>query len=447
VAVVGGGLAGIAAALRCAELGAQVTLLEVRPRLGGAAYSFERDGLWLDNGQHVFLRCCTAYRELLRRLGAEQATFMQRRLEIQVLAPGGRRGRLRRDDLPAPLHLAAALARYPFLNASERLAAARAALAVRSLDPDDPALDERSFGDWLRERGQGPAAMKALWNLIALPTLNLPAGQASLGLAARVFRTGLLDERDAGDVGYARAPLGDVHDRPARGALAEAGVDVRLGWRAAATFVDAGRRLVLEGASERLEADAVVLAVPHDRVGRLLPEGALPDPAAPGRLGSSPIVNLHVVYDRAVTQLPFAAAVDSPVQWIFDRTAPAGLERGQCIAVSLSGAEREMTESTEHLRDRFLPALRELLPQARNARVERFYVTREHQATFRAVPGSRALRAGPRTAVPGLFLAGAWTDTGWPATMEGAVRSGFAAADAAARAAADRAEIPAEALA
>ncbi|MFN2615872.1 MAG: FAD-dependent oxidoreductase, partial [Thermoleophilaceae bacterium] len=222
VVVVGGGLAGIAAALRCADLGARVTLVEVRPRLGGAAYSFERDGLSLDNGQHVFLRCCTAYRELLRRLGSEQATILQPRLAIEVLAPGGRSGRLRRSALPAPLHLAGALARYPFLRTAERAGVVRAALALRRLDPDDPALDERSFGDWLADHGQGPAAIEALWNLIALPTLNLPADQASLALAARVFRTGLLDQRDAGDVGFARAPLGEVHDRPARRALEDA---------------------------------------------------------------------------------------------------------------------------------------------------------------------------------------------------------------------------------
>jgi hydroxysqualene dehydroxylase len=372
VVVVGGGLAGIASALRCADLGARVTLVEVRPRLGGAAYSFERDGLSLDNGQHVFLRCCTAYRELLERLGAMDATVMQPRLDIRVLAPGGRRGRLRRGRLPAPLHLARALAGYPFLRARERAGAARAALALRRLDPDDPALDDRSFGDWLRERGQGPAATETLWNLIALPTLNLPADQASLGLAARVFRTGLLDERDAGDVGYARAPLGELHDVPARRALSAAGVELRLGWRATRTTAEPGRGLAVEGTGERVEADAVVLALPHDRVGALLPDGALPDRDAPARLGASPIVNLHVIYDRQVMELPFAAAVNSPLQWVFDRTRPSGLEQGQCLAVSLSGAEREMAESGAQLRARFLPALEELLPRARGARVEGF---------------------------------------------------------------------------
>ena len=146
------------------------------------------------------------------------------------------------------------------------------------------------------------------------------------------------------------------------------------------------------------------------------------------RLGTSPIVNLHVVYDRRVLELPFAAGVHTPVQWVFDRTEGAGLDRGQYLAVSLSAADAELDMTGEELRTRFLPALAELLPAAREARVESFFVTREHAATFRAAPGMRALRPGPRTAIPGFVLAGAWTDTGWPATMEGAVRSGRAAA-------------------
>src|SRR5439155_11761361 len=179
---------------------------------------------------------------------------------------------------------------------------------------------------------------------------------------------------------------------------------------------------------DRLEADAVVVATPHDRAAELLPMGAVPDAAALASLGSSPIVNVHVVYDRRVMDVPLAAGLDRPVQWVFDRTEQSGLDRGQYLAVSISGADREITEPTADLRERFLPALASLFPRARGARVERFFVTREPHATFRQVPGSGALRPGARTGVSGLFLAGAWTDTGWPATMEGAVRSGFAAA-------------------
>jgi uncharacterized protein with NAD-binding domain and iron-sulfur cluster len=182
------------------------------------------------------------------------------------------------------------------------------------------------------------------------------------------------------------------------------------------------------GTHERISADAAVLAVPHERAAGLIPQGALPDPSALIGLGSSPIVNLHVVYDRPVLDHEFAAAIRSPVQFVFDRTASSGLDRGQCLAVSLSAADEEMTLSAEQLRARFEAALAELLPRARDARVERFVITREHAATFRAVPGARRLRPGPRTAIGTLALAGAWTDTGWPATMEGAVRSGHAAA-------------------
>ena len=428
VAVVGGGLAGASAALACADAGADVTLLEVRPRLGGAAYSFRRDGLWIDNGQHVFLRCCTAYRAYLERVGAAGAAVLQRRLSIPVLAPGGRAERLERNAMPAPLHLAASLARYRHLTLSERARCARTALALARLDREDPALDRVTFGDWLVERGESPAAVEALWNLIALPTLNLPASEASLGLAAQVFQIGLLDRRDAGDVGYAGAPLSNLHDEPARRALSAAGADVRMRWRAERIVSD-GRGFEIEGPVGKIAADAVVLAVPPARAAGLLPAGALPYPDRLERLGESPIVNLHVVYDRAVTDLPFAAAVASPIQWVFDRTASSGLASGQYLAVSLSGATEEITLRPRPLRERFLPALAELFPGARDARVERFFATREPAATFRAAPGVARLRPGARTRVPGLVLAGAWTDTGWPATMEGAVRSGLTAAE------------------
>ena len=426
--MVGGGLAGASAALACADAGADVTLLEVRPRLGGAVYSFRRDGLWIDNGQHVFLRCCTAYRAFLERVGAAGSTVLQRRLSIPVLAPGGRSARLERNALPAPLQLGGALARYPYLTRSERARCAVTALALARLDREDPTLDRATFGAWLAERGESAAAVEALWNLIALPTLNLPASEASLALAAQVFQVGLLDRRDAGDMGYAGAPLSSLHDAPVLRTLSAAGVDVRLRWRVERIRGDRRGGYEVEGPAGALGADAVVLAVPPARARGLLPSRALADAGRLERLGESPIVNLHVVYDRAVTELPFAAAVGSPVQWVFDRTDSSGLASGQYLAVSLSGATEEIAMRPDALRERFLPALAELFPAAREAVVERFFSTREPAATFRAAPGVARLRPGPRTQAPGLLLAGAWTDTGWPATMEGAVRSGLSAA-------------------
>ncbi|MBX5469637.1 MAG: FAD-dependent oxidoreductase [Thermoleophilaceae bacterium] len=429
VAIAGGGLAGIAAALDLADAGAQVTLLEVRPRLGGAAYSFERDGMTIDNGQHVFLRCCTQYRALLERLGSAGLTELQPRLSIPVVAPGGVEGRLERSDLPAPLHLAGALARYPHLTPAERLSATRCALALRRVDPDDPGADRLTFGEWLGAHGQSERAVEALWDLIALPTLNVPAAEASLALAAFVFQTGLLRERDAADIGWAAVPLQRIHGDPAERALARAGVEVRTRCRVEAVRSEGAGGFAVEAGGERLAADAVVVALPNERAAALLPEGAVDGGAERLRaLGSSPIVNIHVVYDRRVMEHSFAAGVRSPVQFVFDRTRGADVGDGQYLVVSLSGAEAEMEEAPERLRERYLPALAELFPRAREARVERLFATREHAATFRAAPGQAALRPGPRTRLPGLVLAGAWTATGWPATMEGAVRSGHAAA-------------------
>jgi squalene-associated FAD-dependent desaturase len=431
VVVIGGGLAGITAALDCAAAGARVSVLEVRRRLGGAAYSFERDGMQIDNGQHVFMRCCEAYRGLLARLGSEHSVVLQRRLRVPVLSPGRRPAELGRGVLPAPLHMTGSLARYRHLTPTQRLRAAWAALALARLDARDQRLDRVTFAEWLARHAQDGDAVEAFWDVIVRPTLNAPAAEASLALGAFVFHTALLGKANAGDIGFHSAPLSDTIAGPAERALARAGVEVLLGWRAEALEKeDPG--FAVSGPADAVAAEAVIVAVPHTRAAGLLAE-LLPGTADKlASLGSSPIVNLHVVYDRQVCEEPFAAGVRTPVQYVVDRTAAGGVAPGhQYLAVSLSGAAREMQMSVQALRDTYLPALRELLPRAREARVERFLVTREHAATFLAAPGVAALRPGPRTSVPGLFLAGAWTDTGWPATLEGAVLSGHAAAAAA----------------
>ena len=439
VVVVGGGLAGITAALDCARSGAEVTLLEARGRLGGAAYSFVRDELTVDNGQHVFLRCCDAYRTLLEQLEATDLVTLQPRLELAVLAPDGRRGWLRRSGLPAPLHLAGSLARYPFLSIRARFAVARAMLALRSIDPDDPRNDEHSFGDWLREHAQEESAIMAVWELMARPTLNLTVADASLAQAAQVFRLGLLEDAAAGDIGWAIAPLSEIHDLAARRALDRAGVQVRLRSTVKAIAPAPSGLSVEAGDGFRALVDAVVLAVPPTSAERLLPPQAGVPREFASRLGRSAIVNLHVVYDRPVLEHAFAAGVGTPVQWVFDRTSNSGLDHGQYLAVSLSAADDELAATNSELRARYLPALAELLPAARSATVERFFVTREHSATFRASPNARSWRPAARTELPGLVLAGAFTDTGWPATMEGAVRSGHTAASEAIGAIARRA--------
>ena len=472
IVVIGGGLAGISAAIRLREAGLAVTLLEARGWLGGATCSFSRGDLTIDNGQHVFLRCCTAYQDLLARLGVTGSVVMQDRFDVAVLSPHGP-ARLRRSNLPGPLQFAGALARYPMLSPAERLKVGRAVLAMRFADQARPALDQVELGDWLAARWQGDHARRVLWDLFTVSSLNVAGDQASTALAATVIKTALLGGRGAADIGISAVPLGELHGAAAERLLARLGADVRLGSKAVAiesagpgrftvrtasgdrrlgAARGSGARAAAGSAAERsgsaqpdgaqhagavagaaqpggaLAADGIVLAVPAWIATKLAPAAEAAAAARWSQLGVSPIVNVHVVYDRRVTRLPFAAAVDSPVQWVFDKTAAAGLSRGQYLAVSLSAADGYVDVPAARLLQQFVPALAGLFPAAADATVVDSFVTRERRATFRQVPGSAALRPGAATSAPGLVLAGAWTDTGWPDTMEGAVRSGESAA-------------------
>jgi squalene-associated FAD-dependent desaturase len=444
VVVIGGGLAGITAGIALAQAGADVTLLEAKPRLGGATMSFNRDGLVVDTGQHVFLRCCTAYRGLLDRLGMSAHAPIQPRFDVTVLTPK-RRARLRRNVLPAPLHLGPTLLSYKLLSLAERSKVSRAALAFRGVKPEDPAADSVRLGDWLAAHGQDERARRALWDLFVISSLNVPGDDANLALAAKVVRTGLLGDSSAADIGVPALPLGELHGTAAARLLDKHGATVKLGAKVSAIapgHVPDGEanipgthgarfRVMLGRDAESIDADAVVLAVPHEAAARLMPAGALPEATVAGwaGLGAAPIVNVHAIYDRKVMDLPFVAGVDSPVQWAFDRTRISGMhargDDGQYLAISLSAADEYVDKSVAELREEFEPALAELLPAARDAKLTEFFVTRERRATFRQVPGCVALRPKAATALPGLVLAGSWTDTGWPDTMESAVRSGL----------------------
>jgi hydroxysqualene dehydroxylase len=429
VAVVGGGLAGLTAAIDLREAGFEVTLLEARPRLGGAASSYQRGQLTVDNGQHVILRCCEHYRALLARLGVSEKVVFQPRFDVTVLAPGGRQGRLRRNDLPSPLHLLGSLLRYRLLPVADRLKVGRAALAMRFVDPADRRLDESRLGDWLGARGQSELARRRLWDLFIISALNIAGDDASLQLAATVIKTALLGARDAADIGIATVPLGDLHGKATAELLARLGAQVRTNAKVAAirSAADGGFTAEL-GDAESLTADAVVLAVPSAPAAKLAGDAGVADASSWEGLGASPIVNVHVRYDRQVTDLPFVAAVDSPVQWVFDKTQIAGLDTGQYLAVSLSAADGYVGVPSAELAEQFLAELERLFPAAVQAQVTDVFVTRERRATFRQAPGCGALRPGAATSVSGLVLAGSWTDTGWPDTMEGAVRSGHCAA-------------------
>ncbi|GGB22893.1 hypothetical protein GCM10011492_10920 [Flexivirga endophytica] len=431
--VVGGGLSGITAALDLADAGVQVTLLESRARLGGLTHSFRRGDMWVDGGQHAFLRCCTAYIGLLDRLDVRDLTYLQDRLDVPIASEKSPvRTHLRRNDLPAPLHLSTALLRHRWMPLRQRLLVGRIALALGRVDPADPEVDAQSFGSWLRKHGADDRSIEVLWELIGKATLNADADHCSLALAATVFQLGMLADKGASDLGWSRVPLQQLHGDAAVRALATVGCRVELRSKVLGiTPYDEGIEIRTPTDTQRY--DAVVLALPPAALARIIDPTTLGLPTdLATRLGVSPILNVHVVLDRPVLDTEFVAAIDSPLQWVFDRTAAAGLPEGQrqYLAVSISAADDLIGLSTAQLRQWALPHLCNLLPGMATAKVIDFFVTREPEATFRAAPGSARLRPAAETATPGIVLAGAWTDTGWPATMEGAVRSGHSAAAA-----------------
>jgi squalene-associated FAD-dependent desaturase len=443
VVVIGGGLAGISAALELAEAGCAVTLVEGRPWLGGATCSFLRRGVTIDNGQHLFLRCCTAYRDLLARLGVANSCVIQDKLDLTVLAPGKPGGpaqaTLRRSALPPPAHLAGALARFRLLSVTERARVAAAVLTLRFADVG--AGNDRNLAGWLADHGQHERARTMLWDWLCAAALNAPPGRADLCLAAHTIRTTVLTGRDHADIGVPSVPFSQLHSAPAAAVLGRLDVAIRLGTRATAVEPDPaggyqvavvaeqrGQAAERGGAAELIQTAAVVVAVPPGEAAGIA-SVVLPGAAARwSLLRTSPIVSLHVVYDRQVTRLPFAMVAGSPVRWVIDKTSAAGLRGGQYLAASVPAADRYVDTPAPRLRERVLPLLERLFPEAAEATVEDFFVTRERRATIWHEPGVRRLRsvadAGPR----GLAIAGAWTETGWPDTMEGAVRSGRSAA-------------------
>jgi hydroxysqualene dehydroxylase len=407
--VVGGGLAGLAAALELQDAGQEVTVLEARPTLGGAVQTLPaREGdpdPPPDNGQHVALGCCTEYLAFLARVG--QAGAVRREpLSLPVVGEDGTVARI----APGPL----ALLRYRHVSLGDRLAIARVARRLGGLAPEEH--DGETFASLLRRLGQSQAAVDRFWDVFLRPALNLRSEEVSAAPALFTVQTALLGERSASDLVLPVAPLGAMHGEAARGTLEEGGAQVRTGARVAA--LDGSVAVLADG--ERVEGDAVVVALPPEESAALLHE---PAPA----LEDSPIVSVHLLLDRPVLRFELAALLGSPAHWVFDRGWLTGRppERGQYLTVVSSGVP-ELLE----VRGRGLVELMAGEVTRRLGRAELLWsrVSREPAATFAARPGTLARRAGVETGRPGVVRAGAWTATGWPATMEGAVRSGRAAA-------------------
>ena len=395
-AVVGGGLAGLSAALELTDSGHEVTLFEARPTLGGAVQTLpERDGdppPPPDNGQHIALGCFTEYLRFLERIG-EGGSYRRLKLDLQVIGDDGRIGVISRS--------ASSFLRYRHLPTGDRL---RVAIAVRRLP--ERGSDTETFGALLRGLGCSEASIHRFWDVFVRPALNLSTDEVSAEWGVFTVRTALLAERAASDVILPTRPLGEMHGAAAGGALEEAGATVHL---------DARVRSL-----DDVDADGVVLAVPPDECARLLDE---PDP----ELEHSPIVSVHLLFDRRLLDQPLTALLSSDAHWVFDRGALTGHEpgTGQYLTVVSSGVPDLMEIRGRELVDRIAGQLVDRL-----GRAELLWsrVSREPLATLALRPGVR--RPSLHTATANVVRAGAWTDTGWPATMEGAVRSGIAAARA-----------------
>lgn len=434
VVVIGGGLAGIAAAMRLARAGRRVVLCERRPFLGGRAFSFADPdtGAIVDNGQHVLVGACTRLRALLASIGAPHHAFArQPRLAVPILDQGGRRATLRASRLPPPLHVLPSLLRYHHLSPAERRATARAVRAlVSTRGRARTALDPVPLGAWLSARGVSDRAVARFWEPLVRPALNIAGAEANAPLAAFFLEEALWRGPRGGALWLPATGLSDALGHPAALALAEEGVDLKLDARVARIAIDDRVRGVELAAGDRLEAGDVVAAVPRRALAEMAPPEALPE-SARQELGVSAIVNVYLWYDRPVADLAFAGTLDPCLQWVFDRERLLGREAagGHCLGVSLSGADDIIGDPKDAIAERADEALARVFPARRAARRLRHAVVKEPRATFRTGPGllGRRPSAGASPAA-GFHLAGDWTDTGWPATMEGAVRSGEAAA-------------------
>ena len=438
VAVLGGGLAGLSAARTLLERGYHVKLIEKRPFLGGRAFSFHSSEVdtEVDNGQHVFMGCCIYYIDFLKALGAYENAFLQHSLRAEVVR-GGKRGTLVSAPLLGPLHLLPSFVRYPHMGAADKLRAVyglfRAWLTNRRRHA--AALDAESAIDWLKRHHQSDRAIENFWNLIVLPTLNDDVRCVNADMVLMVVQEGFLRQPRDAAIGYARVGLSSLAGVPGMRFIEDRGGKVVLGKTVRELAIDdGGLSAVRLSDGSTLVADAYVSALPFRELLKCLPPEQARHPffADVAGLTSSPIVGLHMWYDRQVMEEDFIAALDSPIQWVFNRSRIQGENglHGQYVTVSLSGAWDFVDRPKDELRKLFTEEMRRLFPLARDAVVKKCLVVKQPEATFRCVPGVASHRPSETTPIPNLFLAGEWTDTGWPSTMEGAVRSGVYAAEA-----------------
>jgi squalene-associated FAD-dependent desaturase len=427
IAIIGGGLAGLAAASALAGRGLEIVMLESRQRLGGRAGSFTdaATGQILDTCQHVSMGCCTNFAHFCRTVGIDHLLRTQRRLYF--VTPDRRLSPFMADSLPAPLHLARSFLRAHYLSVSDKFRVAWGLACLRRRTSDDP-----PFADWLASHRQTPRTVARFWGLVLTSALNETPDRIGLRYARKVFLDGFLRHRRGFEVELPAVPLGRLYGAELTTWFDRHGVRLNLGLAAHRLRIRGDKVLGLElRGGGVFEADWYVAAVPFDRLLDLLPEEVITKEPYFGNLRnleSSPITSVHLWYDRPVTELPHAVLVDCVGQWVFNRGPAAPGEYYVQVVVSAARAFRGL--GGDEVGRRIAEELTGLFPQAAAARLLRQRVITEHAATFSAVPGVDRWRPSQASPLPNLFVAGDWTATGWPATMEGAVRSGYLAAEA-----------------
>lgn len=430
IAIVGAGLAGIAAAVRLTDAGHRVILFERSRYLGGRAGSgFDAaTGRELDFGQHVYLYCCERYRWLLDRLGTADLAPLQSPMHIRVIdarhdpAPG-KVAALYASPLPTGLHLVPAFLRYSHLSLGERLQTARVLLRLLRYDRKAPDMQRLTFGDWLRQQGTSENAIAAFWNVVTVAALNASVEDVSAAWGLMLFQIGVMEDRRAAEVGIPQVPLSRLVEL-VRQIVESGGGRLHLQTRVAEVLLHDGRAtgLRLTDGTE-MPADAVIIATTHKQLHRILPPGTaeLPFFSEVGRLPVRPIIDVHLGFSRPVTPRDFGFAVflHSSVQWLFAH------EEGRRLAVSISNPDSLAEAKSARIEEEVVREVQRLFDCGRPDWVA---VRRHRNATFDVGPGQDRFRRPQRTPIRGLYVAGDWTDTGWPATMEGAVRSGELAA-------------------
>lgn len=436
VVIVGGGLAGLAAASCLVERGLRITLLESRPRLGGRASSFNdpATGELVDNCQHVSMVCCTNLADFCHRLGLSH--LFRREPEVVFLGTDGRISHLKAGILPAPFHLAGSFLRAKYLTWTEKLRVAYGLFRLTSSRRDRAG---ESFADWLRRNGQTPRTIARYWATVLVSALNERLESMDVAHARKVFLDGFLRERTGYQMELPLVPLGDLYGTRLENWLAIKGVSVRktTGVRSVETDDDGAIAQVVLRSGEVIPADFVVLTVPFDRTRAILGSelaARIPTLASIDAIKASPITGVHLWFNRVICPYDHVVIVDRLVQWVFNHTAiqgrrPGESDQGQYLQIVISASYDLLNSDNVAIRDAVLADLAAIWPESRAAILLRWWVVTEHGATFAVRPGIDAIRPPQRTSVDGLFLAGDWTATGWPATMEGAVRSGYLAAE------------------